>query len=67
VANNVYTCNVVIVVVGMGHSVFALYASGKDAVMGGMLVLGIVYIVWGFITNRFTGQLEGSSTTAAKV
>jgi hypothetical protein len=44
----------------MGYSVFALYASGKDAVMGGMLVLGIVYIVWGFIANRFTGELEGS-------
>ena len=60
VADNVYTRNVVIVVLGMGYSVFALYASGKDAVMGGMLVLGIVYIVWGFIANRFTGQLEGS-------
>ncbi len=61
VADNVYTRNVVIVVLGMGYSVFALYASGKDAVMGGMLVLGVVYIVWGFIANRFTGQLEGSS------
>ena len=67
VASNVYTRNVVIVVLGMGYSVFALYASGKDAVMGGMLVLGIVYIVWGFIANRFTGQLEGSPVPAAKV
>jgi putrescine:ornithine antiporter len=67
VADNVYTRNVVIVVLGMGYSVFALYASGKDAVMGGMLVLGIVYIVWGFIANRFTGQLEGSPAPAAKV
>jgi putrescine:ornithine antiporter len=50
----------------MGYSVFALYASGKDAVMGGMLVLGIVYIVWGFIANRFTGQLEGNPAAAAK-
>ena len=40
----------------MGYSVFALYASGKDAVMGGMLVLGIVYIVWGFIANRFAAS-----------
>src|SRR6476646_4053498 len=58
VADNVYTRNVVILLLAMGYSVFALYASGKDAVMGGMLVLGIVYIVWGFIANRFTGQLE---------
>ena len=46
---------VIAVLLRMGYSVFALYASGKDAVMGGMLVLGIVYIVWGFIANRFTG------------
>jgi len=67
VASNVYTRNVVIGILAMGYSVFALYASGKDAVMGGMLVLGIVYIVWGFIANRFTGQLEGNPATAAKV
>ncbi len=60
VADNVYTRNVVILLLAMGYSVFALYASGKDAVMGGMLVLGVVYIVWGFIANRFTGELEGS-------
>ena len=44
----------------MGYSVFALYASGKDAVMGGMLVLGVAYIIWGFIAPRFTcrPQLE---------
>ena len=32
---------------------YALYASGKDAVMGGMLVMGIGYIVYGFIAPRF--------------
>jgi putrescine:ornithine antiporter len=67
VADKVYTRNAVILVLAMGYSVFALYASGKDAVMGGMLVLGIVYIVWGFIANRFTGELEGSPAPAAKV
>ena len=35
--------------------------------MGGTLVLGVVYIVWGFLANRFTGQLEGSAAPAAKV
>jgi len=67
VADNVYTRNVVILIVALGYSVFAIYASGKDAVMGGTLVLGIVYIVWGFLANRFTGQLEGSAAPAAKV
>ena len=48
-----YRFDVVIAVVAMGYSVFALYASGMEAVMGGMLVLGIAYIVWGFIAPRF--------------
>jgi putrescine:ornithine antiporter len=44
----------VITVIAMLYSVYALYASGGDAVMGGMLVLGLTYIIWGFISNRFT-------------
>jgi putrescine:ornithine antiporter len=53
VPDNVYLRNCVIAVVAMGYSVFALYASGADAVLGGMLVLGIAYIIWGFIAPRF--------------
>ena len=48
-----YRFDIFIAVVAMGYSVFALYASGMEAVMGGMLVLGIAYIVWGFIAPRF--------------
>jgi putrescine:ornithine antiporter len=47
--------NGVVAVVAMLYSVFALYASGKDAVMGGMLVMGIGYIVYGLIAPRFVG------------
>ena len=39
--------------VQLGDSIYALYASGKDAVMGGMLVLAIGYLVWGLIAPRF--------------
>jgi putrescine:ornithine antiporter len=49
-----YRLDMAIALVAMGYSVFALYASGMEAVMGGMLVLGIVYIVWGFVAPRFT-------------
>ncbi len=42
-----------IAVIAMLYSVYALWASGKDAVMGGMLVMGIGYIVYGFIAPRF--------------
>jgi putrescine:ornithine antiporter len=67
VPDNVATRNTVILIVALGYSVYAIFASGKDAVMGGTLVLGIVYIVWGFLANRFTSQLEGSAAPAAKV
>ena len=52
---NVYTRNMVITVIAMLYSVYALYASGGSAVMGGMLVLGVTYVIWGFISNRFKG------------
>jgi len=55
VPGNVFTRNMVITVIAMLYSVYALYASGGDAVMGGMLVLGLTYVIWGFISNRFKG------------
>jgi putrescine:ornithine antiporter len=60
VPDNVYIRNTVIATAAMGYSVFALYASGANAVLGGMLVLGIAYIIWGFLAPRF-----GLSQTAA--
>jgi len=50
----VYTRNTIVAVVAMLYSVYALWASGKDAVMGGMLVMGIGYIIYGFIAPRLT-------------
>jgi len=40
-------------VVAMLYSTYALYASGKDAVLGGMLVTAIAFVIWGFIAPRF--------------
>jgi putrescine:ornithine antiporter len=48
-----YRRTLIISVVAMLYCVFALYASGMEAVMGGMLVLGIAYLLWGFIAPRF--------------
>ncbi|HSE65582.1 MAG TPA: putrescine-ornithine antiporter [Gemmatimonadales bacterium] len=53
VSDAVWRRNVIIVLIAMLYSVYALYASGKDAVMGGMLVMGLAYIVWGFLAPRF--------------
>jgi putrescine:ornithine antiporter len=65
VTGGTYTLTVVVSLVAMGYSVFALYASGMEAVMGGMLVLGIAYIIWGFIAPRFTAA-PASAGRAAK-
>jgi putrescine:ornithine antiporter len=66
VAQNVYTRNVVIVVVAMAYSVFAIYASGFEAVMGGTLVLGVTYIIWGFIAPRFAAPAAAPAQRSGK-
>src|SRR4029453_4052390 len=48
-----YRLNGFITVVAMLYSTFAIYASGKDAVLGGMIVTAIAFVVWGFIAHRF--------------
>ena len=61
VSENVYRRNVIILVVALAYSVFAIYASGKDAVLGGVLVLAVTYIIWGFIAPRFTATAAGNT------
>ena len=66
VGESVWRRNVVIAMIAMGYSVFALYASGKDAVMGGVLVVGIAYIIWGFIAPRFAVPSAATSAAPAR-
>ncbi len=60
VAPATFRRNAIVAVVAMLYSVYAIYASGKDAVLGGMLVMGVGYVIWGFIAPRF------APTAAAK-
>jgi len=46
--------NSFVAVVAIAYSIYALYASGKDAVMGGMLVLGLGYLVFGLVAPRLS-------------
>jgi putrescine:ornithine antiporter len=57
VAGGVYTRNVFITLIALAYSIFAIYASGKDAVLGGMLVLSLAYVIWGFISPRFAAPV----------
>jgi putrescine:ornithine antiporter len=45
-----------ITIVAILYSVYALYASGKDAVMGGMLVIGLGYLAFGLVAQRLIGK-----------
>jgi putrescine:ornithine antiporter len=49
-----YRLNVAVALVAMLYSTYAIYASGKDAVLGGMLVTAVAFVIWGFIAPRFT-------------
>ena len=49
-----YRLNVAVALVAMLYSTYAIYASGKDAVLGGMLVTALAFVIWGFIAPRFT-------------
>ncbi|MEM5326975.1 putrescine-ornithine antiporter [Paraburkholderia sp. JHI2823] len=59
-----YRLNATVTVVALAYSVYAIYASGKDAVMGGMLVMAIGYAIYGFAANRTGSQATAPRATA---
>jgi putrescine:ornithine antiporter len=70
----VYRRNSIIATIAILYSTYALYASGFEAVMGGMLVACVAYLLWGFIAYRFTerrtsqrGVPEPSPSTSIRV
>ena len=56
-----FKVNVTVSLVALGYSVYAVYASGKDAVMGGTLVMCAAFVIWGFIARRFVAPKTGAS------
>jgi putrescine:ornithine antiporter len=52
----VYTRNIVIATIAILYSTYALWASGKDAVMGGMLVMGLGWLIWTFMAPKFMSK-----------
>jgi len=56
-----YKLNATIAIVGMVYSAYAIYESGGDAVMGGVLVMSVGFIIWGIIAPRFvTAKMESA-------
>ncbi|MGA8051665.1 MAG: transporter substrate-binding domain-containing protein, partial [Burkholderiales bacterium] len=56
-----------IALVAMLYSTYAIWASGLQAVMGGVLVMAIGYIIWGFIAPRFAGGAGATARAPAAV
>jgi len=54
----VYRRNVAVALIAIAYSILALYASGKDAVFGGMIVLAIGYLIYGFFAKKFVGTAD---------
>ena len=67
VGERTYRLNVIVALVAMAYSIFAIYASGKDAVLGGTLVLGVAYVIWGFIAPRFSAVAPAAAARAGEV
>jgi putrescine:ornithine antiporter len=53
VTGAVYTRNLTVAVVAIIYSIYVLWASGMEAVMGGMLVMGLGWLIWTFMAPRF--------------
>jgi putrescine:ornithine antiporter len=65
VPQKVYRRNTVVATIAMVYSVYAIFASGKDAVLGGMIVMGIGYMIYGFIAHRFVAVVPVEHARAA--
>ena len=48
-----YRFTLAIALVAMLYSTYAIFASGKDAVLGGTIVMALGFIIWGFLASRF--------------
>ena len=58
VSEAIYRRNAIVAVIAMLYSTYAIYASGKDAVLGGTIVLALTFIIFGFIAPRFSSAPE---------
>jgi putrescine:ornithine antiporter len=65
ITNPKYRTTILVALVAMAYSVYAIYASGKDAVFGGMLAWGVGLVIWGFIAPRFASGAQAEYRHAA--
>jgi putrescine:ornithine antiporter len=56
VSQAVYKRNVAVALVAIAYSIYALYASGMEAVFGGMMVMMVGYLLYGFVAKKYIGD-----------
>lgn len=59
-----YRMTAAIIVVAILYSIYALYASGMSAVMGGMLVLALGWLIYGFVAALKIDAVVPDTATA---
>jgi putrescine:ornithine antiporter len=52
----VYKRNVAVALAAIAYSIYALYASGMEAVFGGMMVMMLSYLLYGFVAKKYIGD-----------
>lgn len=53
--------NTVAILVAVAYSIYALYASGMEAVFGGMMVMAVGYLLYGFVAYRFNEKTPATA------
>jgi putrescine:ornithine antiporter len=62
-----YRLNVVVALVAMLYSTYAIYASGAQAVLGGTVAMALGFVIYGFLAPRFElGKGTGAQAAAAR-
>jgi putrescine:ornithine antiporter len=64
VADSLYKRNVALSLLATLYSTYAIYASGKDAVLGAMIIVAITYIIYGFLAPRFAATQPAANAAA---
>jgi putrescine:ornithine antiporter len=66
VTESVYKRNIFISVLATLYSTYAIYASGTDAVLGGMIIVALTYIIYGFLAPRFPSLSPAAADPARR-
>lgn len=67
VSQAVFVRNVAVLMIAMAYSIYAIYASGKDAVFGATIVLVIGYLFYGFIAKNFINEQPANLSASSRV